>query len=173
MFIRYDMAQTDPERLAERIRVLGFQIEVVDEDAKVEDARIDKGRRAPVPSEAPEFFRAAFARARAEGQPVIVDFWAKWCGPCIRMKKETLADARVKKLLEGIQRVIVDLDDHPALGRAYWVEAVPDVVMIDRDGMIVDRVHNFEPPNVFAERLKKLLKESPVERKDVPAGHGP
>ncbi len=161
--VLYDATRTTPEGLAKEITALGYKVEVIPGGSRPARANSKKRRRVLVPDDAPKFFREAFATARANKQPLVLDFWASWCGPCIRLKKETFADKEVTKLLEGIPVVFVDLDEYPALGEAYRVDSVPDVFLIDRDGFIVDRLLNFEPPAVFAKRLKKLVGRQPME----------
>ena len=55
--------------------------------------------------------------------------------------------------------VFVDLDKHPAPGAAFGVESLPDVFLIDRTGMIVDRLYDFEPAEEFLVRRRQLLHE--------------
>jgi len=87
----------------------------------------------------------------------VIDFSASWCGPCKRLKTETLADPEVAKLLAKVQFVDVDVEEHPGLAKAYNVSAVPDVVFVDRDRYIVGRLGNFEAPTAFRARLQALL----------------
>ncbi len=157
--ICYAPALTTPEQLGKKITALGYKIETVAYRSPTADAEGEMKRKAPLPDDAPKFFRDAFALARGKNQPLIVDFWASWCGPCLQLKKVTFAEKNVARLLERTQVVFVDLDDHPELGEAYAVEAVPDVFLIDRNGFIIDRIRNFEPPATFAKRLGNLLRD--------------
>lgn len=62
------------------------------------------------------------------GNPVVVDFWAGWCGPC-RMMAPIFEDAAGE--LEGkVTFVKVDVDQNPDLAAAYRVQAIPTLVML-------------------------------------------
>jgi thioredoxin 2 len=157
--IGYDPKLTTPIKLAKVITALGYKVEEVEVPKPKADATQLKPLKAPLPEDAPKFLRDAFDEARRANQPLVVDFWAEWCAPCLQLKKVTFHDPKVAKLLEKVQLVFVDLDKYPALGTAFGVESVPDVFLIDRNGMIVERLHNFVPPAEFLVRLKKLLGE--------------
>lgn len=157
MTISYRPQHTSAAALAEVITALGYRVEQVQPAADGKPAIESTRYEAPLPNDAPKFFRQAFDRARKNKQPIVIDFFATWCGPCIRLKKETLSDAEVAKRLAKMELIYVDVDQHPLLAKAYGVASVPDVFLIDAEGHVVDRLRNFEPPDRFLGRLGRLI----------------
>ena len=159
MTIGYDPKRITPEKLARIITDLGYKVEEVEPPGVGTGAKKQQRVRAPMPDDAPKFFREAFGKARRANHPLVIDFWAEWCPPCLQLKEVTFHDPEVARLLEKVQLIYVDLDQYPALGKAYGVQAIPDVFLVDRKGWIVDRLQDFEPPDAFFVRLRKLLAE--------------
>ncbi len=156
--IWYDAGLINPGRLASEIRKLGYNVELVD-PSKMKTPAAERLVKAPVPKDAPAFFLSAFEAANRASRPVVIDFSAPWCAPCVRLKKETLENPDVARLLKDVQVIYVDLDEYPALASAYQVTTIPDVFFIGRDGLIVDRLRAFEAPGPFLSRLKRFTRK--------------
>jgi thioredoxin 1 len=69
--------------------------------------------------------------------PVLVDFWATWCGPC-RQIAPVIDDLAVK--YEGSVSIgKVNVEEHPELAQRYGINAIPTLLLF-KDGEIVERI---------------------------------
>jgi uncharacterized protein YyaL (SSP411 family)/cytochrome c biogenesis protein CcdA len=101
--------------------------------------------------------------ARAEGRPVIIDFFADWCLPCKELDRYTFSDPHVIEAAERFTRLKADLTSFSSepvaeLRDRFAVVGVPTIVFIDGQGTErVDlRLYGFEEPEEFLERLAKV-----------------
>jgi len=86
--------------------------------------------------------------------PVVVDFWAAWCGPC-RMISPVLEDLAGRHA--GRLKVVkVDVDANPALAARFGAQSIPLLVVI-RDGREVDRIVGALPRAALEQRLAPVL----------------
>lgn len=82
--------------------------------------------------------------------PVLVDFWATWCGPC-RMVAPIVEE--IAQDYAGTVKVgKVNVDEQPQLAMAYDIESIP-TIMIFKDGKVADKVIGFRPK----EQIEALL----------------
>ena len=88
------------------------------------------------------------------GTPVVIDFWAEWCGPCRMMGPlvEELATEYEGKLAVGK----CDVDENNALAVKYSVRNIPTILFI-KNGEVVDRQVGACPKNMLVEKATKLL----------------
>lgn len=90
---------------------------------------------------------AVLQRARQTRRPILVDFFATWCPPCIRMEQTTFEDKSVMAKLQGHELVRIDVDQQPGIAQQYGVSGMPTLLCLDPDGKEQQRKLGYTNPD--------------------------
>jgi thioredoxin-related protein len=112
----------------------------------------------------------AFERAAQSGTPILVYVDASWCGPCVRMERETFADPSIAARLDGFARARLGLNAYDApvrvggyrMSEADWAArlgatSTPTLILLSSDGAVLARHTGFLPPDGLAPLLDAVL----------------
>jgi thiol-disulfide isomerase/thioredoxin len=105
-------------------------------------------------------FDRAMKKAQEKGMPVLVDFWADWCGWCHRLDRTTYADPVVGERAKGFVAVKVNTEGsrrEAEIAHRYRVGELPTILFLSPRGNQVWRVNSFIGPGGFPSVLDKAL----------------
>jgi thioredoxin 1 len=87
-------------------------------------------------------------------QPVLVDFWAGWCGPCKALAP--IVDGVATAFAGKLKVVKVNIDQNNAAASKYGVQSIPTLLFF-KGGKVLDQQVGYVSQEVIAEKVQRLL----------------
>ncbi|GAB4465241.1 MAG: hypothetical protein OHK0029_35730 [Armatimonadaceae bacterium] len=105
-------------------------------------------------------YAAAVKKAKSTGRPIMIDFYADWCGWCKKLDSDVYTEANVVKKAKDFVSVKLNTETEAEgreLARKHGINSLPTILFVNEKGQVLNRVQGFKPAPAFAEEMDKTL----------------
>ena len=95
-----------------------------------------------------------FEQLKAAGKPLVIDFWATWCGPCRKIGPDV--EALAEQYADQVTIGKCDVEEQDELASMVGIRNIPTLVFI-KNGEIVDKMVGANPKAAIEEKIKALI----------------
>ena len=108
-------------------------------------------------------YEDALTTARVMNKPILVDFWAIWCGPCKKMDDDVWTKEEIQDLMGNFVNLKIDIDIYTTIASKYGVRGIPNVFIIDGWGNVLYSQMGYQDKNAISKLLTSFsLNMSPI-----------
>jgi YHS domain-containing protein/thiol-disulfide isomerase/thioredoxin len=101
-------------------------------------------------------FEAARQQAQQTGKPLLVHFWAEWCGPCKQMESSVFNQPQVMSALRSdVVAVKLDVDQHQELSSRFGIEVLPSDIILESGGERIVESTGFRNPGEYVQMIQR------------------
>src|SRR5437588_10877964 len=158
--------RTSGEAVLERPRISGPFRDKFPEQSGEDTVTICEQGGGPAPQAAPDLIKETTTQTfvkdvieESKRQPVLIDFWAPWCGPCRQLTP--LLEKAVRAAKGKVKLVKMNIDEHPAIPGQMGIQSIPAVIAFV-NGQPADGFMGAVPESQITAFIEKLTKGVPA-----------
>ena len=111
-------------------------------------------------------FRKAYKEAQNNNRPLLIHFYADWCGPCKKMDREVLYSSKLSQLVnKNYVAVKVNADHNQDIIQHFGIKSLPSDVIIDPNGKVLQRNKGYLAANVYLAGLHSVSRSFNATKK--------
>ncbi len=96
----------------------------------------------------------AFKKVMDHGSPILIDFWAPWCGPCV--KQGPILDEVANAIGDLAIVAKVNVDEEPMIAGQFGVQSIPTLIVL-KEGKILQRMVGVQQAHVLTDAIRKAV----------------
>lgn len=155
LFGMREKSQGEDVRPADARAHVAFLLGEGEDPAAVAARKMEKSQQKALDEATKDVSAKSFKREVLKSKiPVMVDFWAPWCGPCQQVSP--MVEAIGRDYAGKLRVVKVNVDDNPKLSKQYNIMSIP-TLMVFSDGDLVERTQGAQPRRVVERMIEQAM----------------